>query len=158
MARPMAVFVALVSLSATAAFAESRASRYCNERFGQCVDVPAGLAAAPAPVNGDGASFRGLDDDAFTMTVSARHNVRAETVAAAMVDATPPDATRIAYRRKATNWFVISGVAGDRVFYVKQFVTPKSISTLRIEYPALQADRYRALVNRLSRSFSPATR
>jgi hypothetical protein len=46
--------------------------RYCNERFGQCADIPPGFVSRSGPANSDGLRF--MSPDGALLTVSAGCN------------------------------------------------------------------------------------
>jgi hypothetical protein len=128
-------------------------TRYCNARFGQCADIPPNYRSDPPPFNGDGLVFR--DGSGMSITVSAIYNVLDDTVASER-QSTIELLAAPTYQSHGSNWFAISGVKGDNIFYVKSFVTRSTISHLWIEYPtALRAD-YDAVVARVAKSFTPA--
>jgi len=59
-----------------------------------------------------------------------------------------------AYQAHGPNWFVLSGVKGGTIYYVKVFVTASTASTLAIEYPAERKAAYDGIVARASKSFT----
>ena len=142
----------VAALAATPACAEGW-TRYCNARFGQCADIPPNYRSDPPPENGDGLVFR--DGAGMSITVSAMNNALNDTVASQRQSAIELEAAPT-YQAQGPNWFVISGVKGDIVFYVKSFVTKSTISDLWIEYPAARKADYDAVVVRVAKSFTPA--
>jgi hypothetical protein len=147
-----------VSLFLVAALAASPAcaegwTRYCNARFGQCADIPHNFRSDPPPVNGDGLVFR--DSAGMSITVSAMYNALNDTVASERQSEIELLAAPT-YQAQGSNWFVISGVKGDIVFYVKSFVTKSAISHLWIEYPAARKADYDSIVARVVKSFTPS--
>lgn len=152
------VFLAAALVATVAVFVESPVDaadwmRYCNARFGQCADIPDAFRPDPPPENGDGLIFR--DAGGMSITVSAMLNVAEATLAAEresdIETAGPPT-----YQAEGPNWFVISGLRGAGVFYVKCYVTHSAISTLWIEYPAARKSVYDDIVPRIAGSFTPA--
>jgi hypothetical protein len=145
----------LVLIAALAASPADAAGwlRYCNDRFGQCADIPAGYRSDPPPDNSDGLVFR--DGAGMSITVSAMYNALDSTVASERrSDVETLGAP--AYEARGSNWFVISGVKGDAVYYVKTFVKPSTISSVWIEYPAARKADYDKVVAHVVKSFTPA--
>ena len=145
---------ALGLVLATTAVSAADWNRYCNPRFGQCADIPAGFRADPPPANGDGLVFR--DAYGASITISAGYNVMddpmgwqrnfwLETIGSP------------AYQAHGPNWFVLSGVKGATIYYVKVFITPSTASTLAIEYPADRKAAYDGIVARTSKSFTASS-
>ena len=127
-------------------------TRYCNARFGQCADVPPNFRSDPPPENGDGLVFR--DGAGMSITISAMYNDN-DTVASER-QSTIESLAQPTYQAQGSNWFVISGVKGGAIFYVKSFVAKATISHLWIEYPAALKADYAAVVARVAKSFKPA--
>lgn len=138
-------------MSACAADAQTYA-RYCNERYGFCVDYPEGLRKDPPPVNGDGRRFH--DRNGFSMTVSGSNNSLDDSVTSEMESQTG-DFDRITYRAQKKNWFVLSGYKGSEILYRKTYVGEGSVNHLHIQYPARKRKEYDAMVTRISSSFEP---
>ncbi|MEN6438660.1 MAG: hypothetical protein ABFD97_08755 [Syntrophobacter sp.] len=127
-------------------------TKYCNPRFGFCVEYPASLTKDPPPANNDGISLR--DRDAFTMSASGINNVLDDTVESLM-SAGIENMDRVTYKSKGRDWFVLSGFDGTKVRYEKTWVGKGSINTLFIEYQADQKSKYDEIAARVSRSFKP---
>jgi hypothetical protein len=53
-------------------------TRYCNSRFGFCVEYPSEFGSEPAPDNNDGRVF--FDRNGFRMTAAGINNVTDETL------------------------------------------------------------------------------
>ena len=140
------------ALAASPACAEGW-TRYCNARFGQCADIPATYRSDPPPENGDGLVFR--DGAGMSITVSAMYNALNDSVASQRQSNIELEAAPT-YQAQGSNWFVISGVKGDNIFYLKSFVTKSTISDLWIEYPAARKADYDAVVARVVKSFTSA--
>lgn len=151
-------FLALALVATTAVLGKSPVEaadwlRYCNAQFGQCADIPGGFRPDPPPENGDGLIFR--DAGGMSITVSAMYNATQATLASERASDIET-AGAPTYQAEGPNWFVISGLRGAGVYYVKCYVTHSAISTLWIEYPAARKSVYDAIVPRVAGSFTPA--
>lgn len=132
--------------------AESGYGSYCNGRYGFCLSYPNFLEMEAPPANDDGRRFR--DHAGFTVTVSGINNVLEDTLEDG-IRTQSEDFDSVSYREKHGNWFVLSGIKGDRILYIKTYLGKGSINHLCIEYPAGQKMRYDDAVARISRSFKP---
>jgi hypothetical protein len=91
----------------------------------------------------------------MSITVSAMLNVT-ETTLASQRESDIETAGPPTYHAEGPNWYVISGLRGATVYYVKCYVTRSTISTLWIEYPAGRKSVYDAIVSRVAPSFTSA--
>ena len=126
--------------------------KYCNARFGFCVRYPASLIKDTAPENGDGQRFD--NGNSLVMTASGINNVSHDTLKSEMRSARE-QFDRITYRAQGTNWFVLSGIKGDKVIYLKTFVGPGSVNHMVIESSVHLKDLYRTVTANIARSFKP---
>ena len=126
--------------------------KYCNGRFGFCVEYPANFGMEPAPTNNDGRAF--YDGEGFRLSVSGINNIMDETLKSEMISQ-EQNFDNISYRTSGSNWYVISGLKGNKIVYLKTFVGKRSINHLYISYPSQMKAEYESIVTRISRSFSP---
>jgi len=126
--------------------------KYCNARFGFCVRYPASLMKDTAPENGDGQRFD--NGNSLMMTASGINNVSHDTLKSEMRSA-GEQFDRITYRAQGENWFVLSGMKGDKVIYLKTFVGPGSVNHMVIESSVPLKDLYRTVTANIARSFRP---
>lgn len=145
------ILCAAALLAATTSGAQAE-GRYANARFGYAICVPDGLAGQGEADNGDGQRF--VSQDGAELLVYGSFNALDETLAARRA-ATVARLGPAAYRAGGRDWFVVSGRAGDRVYYVRATLRGDVFSTMELTYPAAAASRWDALAGRLSRCFSP---
>ncbi len=105
---------------------------YCHARFGQCADIPPNFQSDPPPVNGDGLGFR--DPYGMSIAVFARNNVQSSTLSSERSELLN-EKRFPAYQAAGRDWFVLSGGADNKIYYIRRIVTPETIATLWIEYP-----------------------
>src|SRR5690606_22587377 len=69
----------------------------------------------------------------------------------------PDSHPNVAYESSGANWFVISGARGDTIYYDKVLLSCKGdiVNALTLEYPAVEKQRYGALVGRIEKAFKP---
>ena len=126
---------------------------YSNPRFGATAEVPSDWRADPPPANGDGSIFRS-PDGAASLTVSGILNI-ADSVSEAMNDEEKPgQGETITYHQRGSRLVVVSGFAGDRIFYRKSLLVCRDQiwNHLSIDYPAARKNEYDAIVVRASKS------
>lgn len=126
--------------------------RYCNERFGFCVEHPGNLAVKPPPENGDGKEF--YDGKGFSMSISGINNVIDNSLESQMIFQ-GKDFDKITYQTKGMDWYVLTGYKGPNVLYLKTYIGTSSINHLYIQYPSNQKMVYDDIVTDISKSFKP---
>jgi hypothetical protein len=125
--------------------------RYCNARFGPCADIPKSFHAGPEPENGDGLVF--TDAAGAEISVYGSWNLPEqgptferqswlETIGAP------------AYKADGPDWFVLSGLKGGTIYYVKVAWTHETIATLAIKYPAALKSAYDGIAAHSAKSFT----
>lgn len=126
--------------------------RYCNARFGFCVDYPSSLTMDPPPTNNDGRIFHGKHG--FTMSASGMFNALYNTVQEEMRSQSS-DFDKITYKRAKKHWFVLSGYSGGDILYIKTYVGKDYLYHLYLRYPVSMKKYYNQLISRISTSFEP---
>jgi len=134
-------------------FAVEQWYHYCNQRFGQCVDVPVNLKKAPSSENGDGQTF--LSNDGLKVSIWASWNINNYDAKETLKAFGDQEGT-VTYQIVKNNWYVQSGIYGDEIFYEKHIVNKNVVSGLRVEYPSIKKSEYDAIVTRIARSFAAA--
>lgn len=147
----IAIALSLLMASVTMASAQEY-SRYCNPRYGFCLNYPASLSMNPPPENGDGISL--YDNHDFTLTASGINNVMNGTLESEMI-AQKNDLDRVTYSTVGKNWYALSGIKDDHIIYMKTYAGKGSYNHLYIEYPANLKAEYDKVVILVSKSFVP---
>jgi hypothetical protein len=127
-------------------------AKYCNDRYGFCIDYPGNLTMNPPPDNEDGRRFH--DSNGFLLIVSGSNNILNNTLETEMKSGSG-DIDKITYRAKRKNWFVLSGFKGSDIVYLKTYVGKGAINNLYIKYPARMKMKYNGTVMKISQSFKP---
>jgi hypothetical protein len=152
----------LVLLSGTAllptaqSVAQGAWTNYKNERFGTSIEYPSvRFRSLRPPDNNDGLQFVATDGAGFV--VSAIRNIEEETIEqieASFVQNRGRD-SKITYRRRGPNWFVVSGTRGNTIFYHRRLLSHRNelLNSFEIIYPAALKTTYDPIVTRMSRSF-----
>jgi hypothetical protein len=135
----------------TAASAPQEYLRYCNRRFGFCLNYPADFELDPAPIS-DGLAFR--NPDGFRMFVSGANNVRNKTLSDEY-ESDKKGFDSLAFQDSGDNWYILNGKAGSKIVYLKTYWGKGSLNQLYIGYPEQLKDRYDKIVAFISRSFVP---
>lgn len=143
----------LGSLAVSPALAQGWRS-YANARFGTTIDYPDRFRPGRPPANGDGLSFTAPDGASFSVWGS--HN-SLEHDLAGLESFVREGRTgeRITYEQRGPNWFVLSGEAGDAIFYERHLISHggRIVNGFAIRYPARERAAYDGIVARMSRSF-----
>jgi hypothetical protein len=131
-----------------------RFTTYFNPRYGYKLDYPESFIRGREPTNGDGLVFTSPDRQG-TITVWGSNNALDITLedeygwCMAQVDGV------LGYHVAAKDWFVVSWVKGQTVYYQKSYIGWAAMNTLLLSYPADQKQQYDPIVTRASLSFTP---
>lgn len=136
--------------------------KYCNARFGFCIEYPASFVSMPPPSNNDGLTFLSTDKKtkilAFgSLAVEDFDRIDQEfTIAISNINLT--------YKKVLKDWFIFSGLSkqGEIVFRktVKKKINYKGdrdvnvFQTLMIIYPAAQNNIYQTYCIKISKSLT----
>lgn len=123
-------------------------------RYGYSVSYPTSFVPGETPDNDDGLRFTSKDGK-VELIVYGANNVFGDTVETLYnkdLNSIPGD---IAYQRIKDNWYVVSWVDGDRIYYTKKFTGTESENTLIISYPQSQKNIYDEMVTYVSQTFYP---
>lgn len=147
------MLVAIVAVASLVGLGRAEGvQRYCNPRFGFCVDYPLGLVMEPEPTNGDGRRLH--DSKGLVMIVSGINNVTDDSLESEM-QSQRNDFDQVSYQAIGKNWFVLSGKKGDDILYRKTYIGAGTMHHLSLEYPFSLKRAYDPIVSRISRSFTP---
>ncbi|MEA2029801.1 MAG: hypothetical protein U9N49_12630 [Campylobacterota bacterium] len=135
----------LLTTSAYASF-----ERYCNARFGFCVDVDRNWGEEATSVNNDGRSF--FNTDGFRMSVYGSYNALDQTLEAHQ-EGYKSEFERITYEVKKQSWYALTGLKDDELIYIKTFLRHDTFYTLYVRYPQATKSHYNWVVTRLAKSF-----
>lgn len=124
---------------------------YTNERYGFSIKYPSFFLMGELPANGDGITMHS-PDNSVELTVFGSNNVFNETAASSYNKLTK-ESSNITYKTQQGNWYVVSGIEGDKIFYEKYVVGNGSINAFIIKYPSSKTKEYDSTVNVLNSSF-----
>jgi hypothetical protein len=155
--RVAAVIFAVVVLDATAGAEELKWREYKNARFGFVLSYPATLIASREPENGAGREFH-TADKAFSVSAQA-HFLSPDTgntfESNWKEELNAPGVT-ITYKKKAKDWFVVSGVTKEGTEYYHKFYAKKgNWVELSMTYPHAQNAKYDKWVEQIAKRFVP---
>jgi tetratricopeptide (TPR) repeat protein len=124
---------------------------YTNGRYGFSIKYPSFFIMGESPANGDGITMHS-PDNSVELTVFGSNNVFNET-AASSYNKLINESSNITYKTQQGNWYVVSGIEGDKIFYEKYVVGNGSINAFIIKYPSSKTKEYDSTVNILNSSF-----
>ena len=140
--------------------AEEAWQKYTNARFGFSVERPASLVASREPDNGAGQEFHTKNNE-FSLLAHGHFLGIAdqnETIETYWLQALKDAGNSVTYKRKAADWYVLSGVKDGTEFYYKFAVKENNWAEIRITYPHAKSAKYDPWVERISKSFVPFLR
>lgn len=151
---PSASLLAALLLAASPGLAAAEGwETYVNERFGTTADVPAGWTPGEPPANGDGLTFTAPDGSA---SVSVSGSLQAfETVAESVaILESANEGETITYRHVEPGLVVVSGLAGDRIFYRKSILSCGDTiwNTVALDYPKVDKQSFDPIVAHVAAS------
>lgn len=137
-----------------------RAMLYENPHWGFTLTYPSvfALDLRSIPDNADTAQFRTADPQALAIVTALRNGARqsvAELRAEAERDIRENSHGSITYQRSTPDWFVISGLVGNRIYYRRSLLAQRGtvVATLWIEFPRELRPCLEAAVAMMSLSF-----
>jgi len=145
----LAIFTVVLSSSITLAQPVSW-KKYSISETGTSVDIPSSvfteLAGKP---DGHGQQFRTPDGRA-DMTVQSAPNGAGDSPAAFLRKKNPP--SHIIYRRITPDFFVVSSIRDDKIWYDRCNFSDRLVHCVLINYPASEKQQWDAIVTRISKS------
>jgi hypothetical protein len=139
---------------------DGRPLTYRNARFGFAMTYPSSFLLDPdsVPESGDSARFWTRDRRATAVVTGLSNGLGqslADLLREARQDVIGNSHGVITYDRRRDNWFVISGVIGNRIFYRRTFLSHRSriIANLWIEFPRSMRRCFEEAVTMMSLSF-----
>lgn len=136
---------------------------YRNPRYGFTMTYPSTFALDPGsvPKNRDSAQFWTPDRRATAVVTGFRNGMSLslnDLLRASKRDVVEQSRGVITYERAKDDWFVVSGIFGDRIFYDRTFLSDKGrvIGSLWIEFPRTMRPCFEDAVTMMSLSFRQA--
>jgi hypothetical protein len=126
---------------------------YHNTRFGTTAEVPASWKMGPPPENNDGRAFSSPDGRA-AIIISGIFSVLSDKEEVA-IHLGPGEGETITYKKQGSNWIVVSGIKGHKIFYRKSILSCRDTiwNDVSIEYyPAAEKEKYDPLVAHVAAS------
>jgi len=154
--RVIGVISVLLFSSVSQLNAQQAYTKYCNDRYGFCVEYPVNLGMKPAPTNNDGRVF--YDSEGYSMRVYGSYNALDHSIKAEMKEE-EKGFDIVTYRAAKNNWYVLSGYKDDDIIYLKTYMSRNKeiFYHLHISYPAKFKTEYNKIVSKVSKSFKPGS-
>jgi hypothetical protein len=119
---------------------------------GTSVDIPTSIFTEKGgKPDGYGQQFR-TSDGAADLTVQSAPRQRGISPAAFLAAKQPPPG--IVYKRIAPNFFVVSSIKRDKIWYDRCNFTSRFVHCVLINYPAAEKRQWDGVVTRISHSLS----
>ena len=147
--RTLSAALALTFVPALAFAGETEWRRYAIPSTGASVEMPVTIFTRDAgpPEGGTGRRFF-TDDNRADLTVQSVPNPDNDTPAAFLAKKNPP--TGIIYRRVTSDFFVVSSVRNDRIWYNRCNRANGAMNCVMINYPAAEKRQWDGIVTRIS--------
>ncbi|KUG03704.1 hypothetical protein ASZ90_018894 [hydrocarbon metagenome] len=126
---------------------------YSNSRYGFYIYYPQELNPNRMPANGDGQAFTS-NDTLISLTVFGSNLVSEEEIKDLYVDWMDTIQGDITYTVLEDNYFVISWLEGDTIYYQKTFAGSASQNTFIFSYPDDHDEDYQEAVEIMEASFT----
>jgi hypothetical protein len=128
---------------------------YVNSRYLYSIMYPNNLKVVDDHANGQGNMLKS-DDQKVSLQIYGTNNTSNDNINSIYSKAIK--STKMYYKVKSGNWFVISYFEGDEIIYQKKVVGKGSINTFIFKFPANEKDKYTKVVAKLEKSFkAPST-
>jgi hypothetical protein len=147
---PLAAALAIVAFTPALAFAgDAEWRRYVIPSTGTSVDVPVSIFSsdAGAPEGGTGRRFF-TEDRRADLTVQSVPNPSNDSPAAFLARKKPP--AGIIYKRITSDFFVVSSIRNDRIWYNRCNRGNGTMNCVLINYPAAEKRQWDSVVTRIS--------
>lgn len=130
---------------------------YQNSRFSTSISYPSGYFTADQPPdNGDGRRFSSADGQSYFLVFGQHDAFGLSKDEMMQQDKTLEAYKGVSYEKAGENWYVLSGLVGDAIFYRKVILAPDGIiHQFEIRYPAAQKAAFDAVVTHMAQSFGP---
>ena len=140
-----------VALSSSIALADTVSwKKYGISETGTSVDIPSSIFTEQAGrPDGYGQQFRTSDGRA-DLTIQSTPNRTGDTPAAFLEKKNPP--SHILYKRITSNFFVVSSIKDNKIWYDRCNFTSRLIHCVLINYPANEKRQWDGVVTRISKS------
>src|SRR4051812_13825660 len=150
-AQPLAAALAVVGLfaPALALAGETQWQRYAIPSTGTSVDMPVSIftSDAGAPESGTGRRFF-TEDRRADLTVQSVPNPANDSPATFLTKQRPPSG--IIYRRIPSDFFVVSSIRKERIWYNRCNRGNGTMNCVLINYPAAEKRQWDSVVTRIS--------
>jgi hypothetical protein len=149
--RALSAALALTFIPALALAGETEWRRYAIPSTGTSVEMPVTIFTRDAgpPEGGTGRRFF-TDDNRADMTVQSVPNPDNDSPATFLAKKKPP--AGIIYRRVTPEFFVVSSIRNDRIWYNRCNRSNGTMHCVMINYPAAEKRRWDGVVTRISQT------
>jgi hypothetical protein len=148
--QPLAAALAVVAFIPALAFAgDTEWRRYVIPSTGTSVDMPVSIFSSDAgpPEGGTGRRFF-TEDRRADLTVQSVPNPENDSPATFLAKKRPP--AGIIYKRITSDFFVVSSIREDRIWYNRCNRGNGTLNCVLINYPAAEKRRWDSVVTRIS--------
>lgn len=154
----LAIALVFMPITSPSLIAATAYATYHNARFGYSIAYPQTLLLPQGEAdNGDGQVFTSLAGDASLRVYGTNFDKSSPDLYPNIEDAFHEAASEktgkvITYKLLKDNWFVVSGLIDNKIFYQKTVYGKQQTCTLYLEYPKNQQKTYDAITKHIANS------
>ena len=126
---------------------------YHNRIWGYSLNVPKNLTKSAPPEDGDGESWNSGSAQIVVWGQYSDATGHTATVASALN--TLDQQKHPSYQAHGSDWLVVSGIEGSKIYYMKEFIGPVKEDVLSISYPTSAKSEWQSIVTTVVNSFNP---
>ena len=127
--------------------------QYCNARFKFCIDYPSNFVIQSAPDNDDGRTFKSKDGLVKMLVYGSNNSLMEKLETRFNAESTSSDTRKVTYKLFKPDFFVISGIENNKVFYQKVLFKNDEYKTFLISYPTTIKKIYDPITAKIALSF-----
>ncbi len=143
----------LLVLMISSATAQTMMQHYCNPRFAFCIDYPSSFVMQSAPDNDDGRTFKSKDGLVKMLVYGSNNSLMEKLETRFNAESSSSDTRKVSYKLFKANYFVISSIENNKVFYQKVLFKNDEYKTFLISYPTSLKKIYDPITAKIAASF-----
>ena len=150
------LFCAATALACAPAWADDAYQVFVHPRSAYRIAYPPGFVAQTAPADGDAQVFLAPDGGAELRVASSACPQPQGNAAAFLAGFAKQEQAHqlvVTYRAQGKGFAVVSGLAGDRVFYKKLLTDEHRCAQFSFDYDSADSKHYDPMVARVAKSF-----
>jgi hypothetical protein len=149
----MKKLLVLLLFVSSSVLAQNVLKHYCNARFQFCIDYPSNFVMQSPPDNDDGRTLKSKDGLVKMLVYGSNNSLMEKLETRFNAESTSSDSRKVSYKLFKPDFFVISGIENNRVFYQKVLFKNDEYKTFLISYPTTLKKTYDPITAKIALSF-----